>query len=141
MKPFNQQLNPALISKAQHLEQFTVILNRELPSETNGHYHVAGLENSTLVIITDGPVWTARLRQLGPLIIKVLSEVVSTGLQHVRIVSRHGSIKVPTQEKKVINRRLSEKSGQQLVQTAEYVEDEELKTALLKLSKRSKGKG
>lgn len=138
MKLFSQQLNPALISKSHHLDRLTSILNSELPPETSGHYHVGNIDNSTLVIITDSPVWTTRLRQLGPLIIQTLSNNTDRKLQHVRIVSRHGSIKAPYVAKQIINRVLSEKSAQQVAQASEYIKDEELKEALLKLSKRGK---
>ena len=140
MRSLKQQLNPNLVVKAQHLERLTSILSGELPSEACGHYHVAGIDNSTLVIITDSPVWTARLRQLGPSIIKTLSNEVKSGFQHVRIISRHGSIIAPKQTKPIIKRVLSEQSSQQLAQTAEYIKDEDLKEALLKFSKRGEKK-
>ena len=138
MKPFNSQLNPALVSKSHQLDRLTSILNGELPPETSGHYHVAGVDNSTLIIITDSPVWTTRLRQLGPTIIETLSDKMETKLQHIRIVSRHGSIKAPPQIKHTVNRVLSEQSGQQVAQAAEHIKDEALKKALIKFSKRSK---
>ena len=137
MKLFSHQLSPALVSKSHKLEQLTSILTGELPPETSGHYHVAGIDNSTLIIITDSPVWTTRLRQLGPLIIQALTNKTGKDLQHVRIVSRHGSIKAPHHADLTINRVLSKKSGEQVAQAAEYIEDQELKEALLKLSKRS----
>ena len=139
MKLFSQQLNPALTSKSHQLEQLTLILNSELPAETSGHYHVTGTDNSTLVIITDSPVWTTRLRQLGPSIIQIINkETENKDFQHVRINSRHGSIKAPYHAPLTINRVFSEKSGQQVAQTAEHIRDKELKEALLKLSKRGK---
>ncbi|MDH5387325.1 MAG: DUF721 domain-containing protein [Gammaproteobacteria bacterium] len=138
MKLFSQQLNPALIAKSHHMDQLTSILNSELPPETSGHYHVANVDNSTLVIITDSPVWTTRLRQLGPLIIQILTNNTARKLQHVRIVSRHGPIKAPFIANPLINRVLSEKSAQQVAQASEYIKDKELKEALLKLSKRGK---
>lgn len=137
MKPFNSQLNPALVLKSRQLERLTSILNGVLPPETAGHYHVAGIDSSTLIIITGSPVWTTRLRQLGPMILEALSNEVENELQHVRIVSRHGSIKAPAQIHQPVNRILSEQSGQSVAQAAEYIEDKELKKALLKLSKRS----
>lgn len=136
MKLFRQQLNSALISKSHELEQLTSILGSELPPETSGHYHVTDLDNSTLVIITDSPVWTTKLRQLGPSIIQTLTEKTGKNLQHVRIISRHGPIKAPYQANQTVNRILSEKSGQQIAQSAKYIKDKGLKEALLKLSKR-----
>ncbi|MFC1589069.1 DciA family protein [Pseudomonadota bacterium] len=138
MEHFNSQLNPSIVSKAHHLEQLTLILDGVLPPETSGHYHVANIDNSTLVVITDSPVWTTRLRQLGPTIIETLSNQTGERFQHVRIISRHGSIETPPQVTPTINRVLSEASSQQLIQTAEHIKDKELKEALLKISKRSK---
>ncbi len=138
MKPFNHQLDPALVSKSHQLDQLTSLISSELPPETDGHYHVAGIDNSTLVIITDSPVWTTRLRQLGPAIIQALSGKTGKQFQHVRIVSRHGSIKAPEQPDHTVNRVLSEKSGQQIAQSAEHIKDEDLREALIKFSKRSK---
>jgi hypothetical protein len=137
MKLFSH-LNPALVSKSYQLEQLTSILNGELPPETSGHYHVAGIDNSTLVIITDSPVWTTRLRQLGPMIIEALSNKTGKRLQHIRISSRHGPIKAPEQTQNTIHRVLSERSGQQVAQAAEHIKNKALKEALIKLSKRSK---
>ncbi|MDH3342381.1 MAG: DUF721 domain-containing protein [Gammaproteobacteria bacterium] len=138
MKPFNNQLNPYLVSKSRQLEQLTSVLNGELPPETSGHYHVAGVDNSILVIITDSPVWATRLRQLGPAIIESLSDRAGIKFQHIRIVSRHGSIKAPEQVNPTINRVLSQQSAQQVAQAAEHIHDEDLKKALLKFSKRGK---
>ncbi|MCW8831497.1 MAG: DUF721 domain-containing protein [Gammaproteobacteria bacterium] len=140
MEHFKDQLNPAIVSKAHSLEQLTTTLNGILPPETCRHYHVTGFNNSTLVIITDSPVWTTRLRQLGPSIIAALSDIIGEKLQHVRIVTRHGSIKAPVQSSPMIERELSKASGKQLAQTAEYVKDEALKEALLKFSQRGRKK-
>lgn len=137
MKRFNLQLNPALVSKSHELERLTSLLSGELPRETSGHYHVAGIDDSALIIITDSPVWTTRLRQLGPAIINILAERAGKSVQHVRIISRRGAIKSPYQANPTVDRVLSEKSGQLLSQTAEYIHDNELKNALLKLSGRS----
>lgn len=137
MKRFNLQLNPALVSKSHELERLTSLLSGELPRETSGHYHVAGIDDSTLIIITDSPVWTTRLRQLGPAIINILAERAGKSVQHVRIISRRGAIKSPYQANPTVERVLSEESGQLLSQTAEYIHDDELKNALLKLSGRS----
>lgn len=137
MKRFDLQLNPSLVSKSDELERLTSLLSGELPRETGGHYHVAGIHDSTLVIITDSPVWTTRLRQLGPAIINILAEQAEKSIQHVRIISRRGAIKSPYQANPIVDRVLSEESGQLLSQTAEYIQDNELKNALLKLSGRS----
>ncbi|MDH5711637.1 MAG: DUF721 domain-containing protein [Gammaproteobacteria bacterium] len=138
MKHIDQQLNHGLVSKARHLEQLTALLDTQLPRETSGHYHVAAIDNSTLTIVTDSPVWTSRLRQLGPDIIKMITEQRGKQIQHVKIVSRHGSIRAPLEPCPTVDRELSEAASQQLVQSAKHIEDEALRQVLLKLSKRGK---
>lgn len=139
MKLLSHQLNPNLVSTAHQLDQLTSVLRGELPSETEGHYHVAGIKDNTLVIITDSPLWNTKLRQLGPAIIQTLSDnKIGKTLQHVRVISRHGPIKALKQTSQTVNRVLSEGSGQQVAQAAKYIKNDDLRKALLKLSTRSK---
>lgn len=138
MKHIDHQLNHALVSKARHLEQLTALLDAQLPHETSGHYHVAAIDKSTLTIVTDSPVWASRLRQLGPDIIRMISEQSGKQVQHVKIISRHGSIRAPLEPRPAVDREMSETASQQLAQSASHIEDEALSEALLKLSRRGK---
>lgn len=116
-----------------------MLLRTELPPECDGHYHAAAIHDSTLVIVTDSPVWTTRLRQLGPLILQTLKNKTPQVLHHVRIISRHGPV-VSTYETPVVKRELSEQSRHQIAQTAQYIKDKPLKDALLSIARRGQKK-
>jgi hypothetical protein len=139
MKPLNNALDPVILAQTRKLEHLTMLLRNKLPPECDGHYHVAAIHNSTLVIVTDSPVWTTRLRQLGPLILQTLKKKVPYSLQHVRIISRHGPA-VSIYETPVVKHELSQQSSQHIAQTAAYIKDKPLKEALLKISRHGQKK-
>jgi predicted nucleic acid-binding Zn ribbon protein len=154
MRPINVHLDSKLTAQTRRLEQMTLILKSRLPPECDGHYHVASIRDDTVVIITDSPVWTTRLRQLGPLILQSLANSPSYSahhsahsstransiqqqLHHVRIVSRYGPIPDHHQPR-TVKRTISQQSRQQIAQTASYISDKKLKNALLKISRHGK---
>lgn len=139
MKKLNNALNPSILGQTQKLEHLTMLLRNSLPPECDGHYHVAATHGPTLVIITDSPVWTTRLRQLGPLILQTMQENVPLKLQHVRIISRHGPV-ISTYQPPVVKHELSQQSSRHIAQTAEYIKDKPLKNALLKIARHGQKK-
>jgi hypothetical protein len=140
VKQLNNALDPGILAQAHKLEHLTMLLRNELPPECDGHYHVAAIHDSTLVIVTDSPVWTTRLRQLGPLIVQTLnSKTPQKNLQHVRIVSRQGPA-VSTHKPPAVKHELSQQSSQHIAQTAAYIKDKPLKEALLKISRHGQKK-
>ena len=139
MKQLNNALDPGILAHARKLERLTMLLRNELPPECDGHYHAAAIHDNTLVIVTDSPVWTTRLRQLGPKILQLLKNKTPRSLQHVRIISRQGPA-VSNHEPPVIKRELSQTSSQHIAQTASYIEDKPLKKALLKISRHGQKK-
>lgn len=134
MKKLNNALDPAILGQVRKLESMTMQLRTELPPECDNHYHVAAIHDSTLVIVTDSPVWTTRLRQLSPLILLTLNNKAHQNLQHVRIISRHGPV-VSTYEPALVKHELSQQSSQHISQTAAYIKDKPLKDALLKIAR------
>lgn len=139
MKQLNNALDPGILAHARKLERLTMLLRKELPPECDGHYHAAAIHDGTLVIVTDSPVWTTRLRQLGPQILQLLKNKTPQNLQHVRIISRHGPA-VSNHEPPVVKRELSQQSSQYIAQTASYIKDKPLKEALLKISRHAQKK-
>ncbi len=139
MKQLNNALDPNILAHSRKLEQLTMLLRNALPPECDGHYHAAAIHDSTLVIVTDSPVWTTRLRQLGPQILQILENKTPQKLQHIRVISRHGPA-VSNHEPPVIKRELSQQSSQHIAQTANYIKDEPLKEALLKIAQHGRKK-
>jgi len=132
MKQFKNQLDTAILTKTRQLAYLTALMRKELPPETHEHYHVASIREKTLYIVTDSPVWTTRLRQLAPQILQITQ--IRSQCQHVHISSRlQPAANVP--KPATVMRQLSEKSSQLIRQTSSYIEDENLKKALLKMSR------
>ncbi len=139
MKQLNNVLDPAILAHSRKLDQLTMLLRNALPPECDGHYHAAAIHDNTLVIVTDSPVWTTRLRQLGPQILQLLKNKTPRKLQHVRIISRQGPA-VSNHQPPVIKRELSQQSCQYIAQTANYIKDKALKDALLKIAQHGQKK-
>ena len=137
MDSFNSRLDDSLKKRALELQRLTNLLRSELPPETDGHYHVANIQDRTLVIMTDSPVWTTRIRQLGPRVLTILQNNGRKGLLHIRVFCR------PTQSAPVEPakpapsppRQISQQSRQLLEQTASIIPDEGLSDALQKLAR------
>jgi hypothetical protein len=139
---FKSKLDHSLIKRARDLGQLTSLIRCELPPECDGHYHVANIRDRTLVIITDSPVWTTRLRQLGPKILNILHNSGRKNLLHIQVFSRPAQPQVTRapETTKPGPRQLSPQSSQLLNQTASFIEDEGLRDALLKLARNTPDK-
>jgi len=112
------------------------VLSSELPPELDGHFHVANIHDRTLVIMTDSPVWTTRLRQLGPRILTILQNRGRKNLLHIRVFSRPAQTAPirPAEPVKSRPNQISQQSSQLISQTAAGIADEGLRAALLKLA-------
>jgi hypothetical protein len=150
MKQINEQINPVFLQQTQKLTQFNKILRAVLPAECLNHVKVANIRNQTLMLITDSPVWTTRLRQLSPQILQFVqknmpvpnAERETQGdeakvIHHLRISTRYQTKdkSVASQQKKSRRKlHVSKKTAELLSQTADNLEDDQLKTALSKLA-------
>ena len=135
---FNTRLDERLKKRAQELNRLTLMLRNELPPEVDGHFSVANIRDRTLVIMSDSPVWATRLRQLGPQIVNILQNNGKKNLLHIQVFSRPPSSAVARQPEPPQQpaRSLSPQSTELINQTASYIEDENLREAMLKLAKR-----
>jgi hypothetical protein len=134
---FDSRLNSSIRQHACRLEQLTHVLASALPVECNGHFHVANVRDRLVVIMTDSPVWATRLRQLSPEVVAILQQHGNDRLLHVRVFSRPGNQPArvsSTPERSVPERHISPKSQQLITQAADGIENEGLRTALLKLA-------
>jgi len=132
----NSRLDDSLRKRAQELRRLTSLLRSELPPESDGHYHVANIHDRTVVLMTDSPVWTTRLRQLGPNILTILHNGGRKHLLHIRVFSRPSQTveNKPSQPVKKQARLISRQSSQLIHQAASYIADDGLRDALLKLA-------
>ena len=142
MDSFNSRLDAPLRKRAQELGRLTTLLRSQLPPESDGHFHVANIHDRTVVIITDSPVWTTRLRQLGPRILSLLQNSGRKNLLHIRVFSRPGPAPAPVRTKTASGKpkQISRESSRLISQTATFIEDRDLRAALLKLARHGSDK-
>ena len=154
MKSIFEQLDATLLSKTRHLSALTSILRETLPPQSHGHFHVTRIDQHTLYVVTDSPVWATRLRQLAPDLLQTLRQrseknapgragaLIPENLQHLRVSTRPTQAQVPAAARasSVPDRRrnISQHSAAMLAQTAEYINDDRLSAALRRLSRHQK---
>ena len=152
MKSFNEQIDPKLLIQAKKLAQYTQLLHQILPIECRNHVEVANIRNQNLMLITDSPVWTTRLRQLNPQILQFIRENSAKTdtsdnktqiIHHIQISTRYNANKTNhagahqqqiSSEKKNRRPHISEKSAALLSQSADSIDHQPLKTALLRVA-------
>lgn len=159
MKPLNEQINPHFVAQARKLAQYRQLLHKILPIECRQHVEVANIRNQNLMLITDSPVWTTRLRQLSPQILQFLhdnplhsdtgtandSPVRDTLIHHIQISTRYNSAYAsqsankqrPSDRKKKKKLHISEKTAAVLSQSADSISHPQLKASLLKIARHS----
>ncbi len=125
----------ALITEARKLEFLNSILLDLLPAPLPLHCHLAKLNNKTLIIVADSAIWSARLRYSIPDLLAKLKHH-----SQFFIPIKNIEIKVnPKWHSKAKHmalkpKRISAKTSKCLRETANSIENEEIKKALLKLA-------
>ncbi len=157
MKPIFEQLSPGLLARSKNLSVLTQLLTDCLPGQVHGHFHVVKLDQHTLFIVTDSPVWATRLRQLAPQLINHLrinrsgqkhhkymaninlQTLIPAGIRHIQVLTRPGQlITTPCsspEHHQNYPRQLSPQAGKLLSQSADYINDGKLSESLRKLSR------
>jgi len=150
MKPINEQINPEFVQMSEKLAQYTRILQKILPIECQIHVQVANIRQQSLMLITDSPVWTTRLRQLSPQILQFLHDNRSSYItadnkdviHHIQISTRYKKNESDEQQaaakKERIIPTISEKTSDLLSQSANSMENQQLKDALLRIASHKK---
>lgn len=126
-----------LLSRARALRKLDVVLHDLIPSPLNEHCRILSLQDATLTLAADSPVWAARLRFQATQLVKQLSNSQTVRLRtvNVRIRPPDG---LPVTRTPGNRPRLSRRATYTLKQTARNVADPELKAALLRLANRRK---
>ena len=153
MKPFSEQIDPRFIIQAKKLAQYSQLLQQILPIECHNHVEVANIRNQNLMLITDSPVWTTRLRQLCPQILQFIREnsvIIDTGnkktqiIHHIQISTRYNPAYARqtdfrqqqiSSERERQQPRISKKTAELISQSANSMSHQPLKTALLRVAR------
>lgn len=147
MKPINEQFKPEFLVQAKKLAYFTQLLHSILPVECRAHVAVANVRNQNLMLITDSPVWTTRLRQLSPQILQFIRKNTAHNsnnkeqIHHVQISTRYQASRPDQQQAKKKDKprlQISEKTASVLSQSADSIQHQQLKAALLRIARHAR---
>lgn len=125
-----------LLQRAAHNKQLTLILQANLPSPLAGFCQTGELVNDRLTIITTSAVWVAKLRFLLPSLLKQLQ--AHTSFAQVTEIKIKISNNLIHKEGKSRPRRvvsMSPHSADVIQQTANSINDKDLRESLLRLSR------
>jgi len=145
MKSINEQISAKFLVQAKKLARYTSLLRKILPMECHNHVEVANIRDQNLMLITDSPVWTTRLRQLSPQILQYIRDNTSSTeanraqiIHHIQISTRYHSSNGANQQilnkNKQPERLISDKTATMLLQSANSIDHPQLKSALLKMA-------
>ena len=137
MRTIDQFLGSKITEKKLLLEKLNSIILPLLPEVLRSHIKVTSYnkDNQELILIADSPVWAARLRTQHKPIISNLKKELNFPVNSFKIKFQQ-PIRTKAKPKKDLP-NLSNESATLLRQTANSVEDEELRKSLLRLSKNS----
>lgn len=148
MKPINEQIKPEFVIQAKKLNHFKRLLHSILPVECHDHVQVANIRNQNLMLITDSPVWTTRLRQLSPQILQFIHKNTPNSginkeqiIHHVQVSTRYNAPRTDHQqsaEQRKRHLKISENTAKILKQSADSIKHQQLKSALLRIAKHSR---
>ena len=152
MKSIHDQISTGVFNQANALTRLSLLLHNILPIECRDHVQVANVRQQMLILITDSPVWTTRLRQLSPQILRYIHQNTTKFnacfgklkssqnpvIHHVQISTRfHSNTSSSHTIKNIHKPVISKKTLELLSQSAEDISHLPLKNALLKLARRN----
>ena len=122
-----------LYTKACILKGFQQIIERCLPAAMISHVKISSYSNNSLHLIVDNAHWATRLRYIEQDLIKKLKSVDEfQQLNRVRYSVRPSYIPPPHTNTALT---ISIDNAKHIASVAKYIEDEQLRKALIKLSK------
>lgn len=135
MQSISNLINRKIQFKAKQLEKLTRLIKASLPVNCQAHVQVADIRNFQLILMTDSPAWSSRLRLYSQNMIQILKE-------HTNIEINQVQIKL-SQPQKIVEkpvrafRYLNKNTAKMIQQTAEAIDDPNLQRALKNLAKKT----
>lgn len=131
----NSEILSALCYRASQISRLQQKLRLELDPVLSKHLLVANFNSDALTIHTDSPAWAARLRFKIPDILNIAKE--SCGLPELHSV--RVKVVIPKRDSNSATKEmsLSDETVQIILKTADSIADNDLRCALLRLSKHS----
>ena len=130
----NNHLN-VLAKRAQQLVQLNTVFQSSLPTEFKAHCQLVNIHEHSLIVHTDNAAYASLLRFQAATLCQALSAHLPQTVSKLDVKVR--PLFIPTKPIKLPERLLSNTASNTLQQTADFLEQGHLKTALEKLAKRS----
>lgn len=124
----------SLCAQARELSRVNRLLTALLPAPLAQHARACAVHGDTLVLQTDSPVWSTRLRHEQQRLLQEIHALDGfTGISKMRV-----TVAVPAMSREQRNRtlRLSAAAAETLAQCAESQTDPALRASLTRLSRR-----
>lgn len=119
-----------LMDRAAYLAHLNAKLAHLLPKPLADHCQVSALKGRTLVIYSDSPGWTTKLRFSAPLLLKTLKK---DGIEAIDTKTHPLHSPPPVVKRRA---RMSKSSSEQLSSIAETISDQKLRNAIKRLASR-----
>jgi hypothetical protein len=135
-------IRPEILDQAKQLDQLTHVVKSALPRNFWPHIAVAGINNQELILICQSPAWATRLRLHTRDILHMLQQHTACAATSIRIrQSKNAALFTAASPPNQTRRYLSHKAAGLIRQTAESIDDTQLKQALQKLSRNKQPSG
>jgi len=129
-------LSAQIAEKKQLIDRLNSAILPLLPANCRNHVTASNFSNNTLTLIADSPVWAARLRMQQKQIISTIKQQLNLPINSINFRFQQPET-VKVREKKAAP-SLSQQSSKIIEQTADSVDNEALKAALLRLAQHVK---
>ncbi len=134
-----QEYGQAVLQQAKTLRAITRSLQYQIPEHMRAHCQAGFLDAQSLILVVDSPAWATQLRYLAP---ALKQKLIQSGLlneqQSLRIKVRPAQTSSVHKSDLPAPLRMSRNNAALLKDTAAGMADDELKNALLKLSRHVK---
>jgi hypothetical protein len=136
MKHLSSLINPAFTQQTQQLARIDQLLKSVLPAAGHTHIQIANIADRELVVLTDSPAWSTRLRLYTQDMLYMLAQHTDYGITNIRIrlLRNHDKTKFSQATRQPTH--ISKNSAKIIRQAADTISDPDLKNSLLQLAKR-----
>lgn len=121
----------AMLDHARNMAKITAALRQKIDSPVSGHITVANIRQGTAIILVDSPTWLGKIRYLAPMLQELLC-AMGIAVRGVEFKSQPRRHMIETRPKP--GPSMSAEAGKRLTAAALSTEDEQLRTALLRLA-------
>ena len=134
MKSISNLVDSKIQFKAKQLDKFTRLIRASLPVNCQPHVSVADIREFQLVLLTDSPAWSARLRLYSRNMMQILEEHSNIKVNRV-LIKLTPPVK-PAPEPVIKRRFMNRQSSKLIQQTANSMSDPDLQQAHNNLAKK-----